>query len=152
MLLSMLIAECLSKFRCTFLARLDAETYFFQLLECSIAYLLYAPCTYETASYNFCSLQVMHRIDLPSVILQLWLFLIAHTQWTRVPSIVLESVQEILNYHEKMMAAQLLSTFLYQFHSLEALKGHSMWVCYLYFVSRCVILTVFSLSMILVYR
>ena len=37
------------------------------------------PCIYGTASYNFCSLQVMHRIDLPSVILQLWLFLITHT-------------------------------------------------------------------------
>ena len=42
MLLSMLIAECLSKFKCTFIARLDAATYFFQLLECSIAYLLNA--------------------------------------------------------------------------------------------------------------
>ena len=42
MLLSMLIAECLRMFRCTFLVSLDAETYYFQLLECSIAYLLYA--------------------------------------------------------------------------------------------------------------
>ena len=37
------------------------------------------PYRYGTASYNFCSLQVTHRIDLPSVILQLWLFLITHT-------------------------------------------------------------------------
>ena len=64
-----------------FLVRLDAETYLFQLLECSIAAYstVCMPCTYGTASYNFCSLQVMHRIDLPSVILQLWLFLITHT-------------------------------------------------------------------------
>ena len=105
------------------------------------------PCIYGTASYNFCLLQVMHRIDLPSVI-----FLITHTQWTRVPSIVLESTQEILNYNKQMIAAQLLSTFLCQFLSLEALNGRSMWVHNLYFISRRVILTVFSLSMILVHR
>ena len=63
MLLSMLIAECLSKFRCTFL---DTETYYFQLLECSIAAYstVCMPYRYGTASYNFCLLQVMHRIDL----------------------------------------------------------------------------------------
>ena len=37
------------------------------------------PYRYGTASYDFCSLQVTHKIDLPSVILQLWLFLITHT-------------------------------------------------------------------------
>ena len=57
-------------------------------------------------------------------------------------SIVLERVKGILDYQKKMIQAQILSTLMYQFHSSEVLKAHSMWVCNLYFVARHALFTV----------